>query len=173
MGIVKLLEHYKKVRDSEIEIQGDHDMAPPENHCGQIRTLNYDFFRPISPMLMDRFKFCGAWKNAYLGQDWLSIQEINKWKDNKILCEWLRLRQENSHQGEPLAEYPMENTAIFSINNDYPDEIYLIWDEGCTEPKIWHYFESDFYTFNNFERFLLYINGMIEDEDTVRSLIYS
>jgi len=172
MGIIELLKSYKKIRDAEVERFGEHVIEPPSESFEQIRTLEYDFFRPISPMLGKRFEFCSAWKNAYLNHDWLSNQEINNWKENKTFREWLKLRKENySYQGQPFMEYPMKNIAIFSIDPYEPEETYLVWDDGIIEPKIWHYFEADFYTFNNFERFLLYINNIIDDEDTIRTFI--
>jgi len=53
----------------------------------------------------------------------------------------------------------------------YPNEMYLVWDEDNVEPKVWMYFDADYYTFNSFERFLLHINGFIDDEDTVREYV--
>ncbi len=171
MSITDLLEEYKNKRDSEILSAGKHVIAPPEDVCEKIRTLDYNFFRPISPMLRERFEFCSVWRNAYLSQDWLSLQDINNWKSNKIICDWVDLRKDNSYPGEPLEDYPEKNIAIFSINSHEPEEIYLVWDEEAVEPKVWHYFGGNFYTFNSVERFFLYINGLIGDEDTVRQAI--
>lgn len=171
MKIINLLNEFKKKRDEDIEVSGDYTIAPPEMPCEKIRTLDYDFLRPISPMLKRRFEFCSSWRNAYLSQDWLSLQEINNWKSNQRLCEWVDLRKENSYPGEPLEDYPEKNIAIFSINPHEPEEVYLVWDNETAEPKIWHYFGADFYTFNSFERFLLYANGLIGDEDTYRQSV--
>jgi len=172
MNIIDLLEKYKKIRDSETDRFGGHSIGPPSDSCDKIRTLDYSFFMPLSPMLKKRFEFCSYWKDAYLSQDWLSIQEINDWKKNKKIRELIDLRKENyCYPGQPMADFPMKKIALFSINPYEPEEIYLVWEEINAEPKIWHYFGADFYTYNNFERFLLYINGLIEDDDTVRKHI--
>jgi len=172
MEITQLLISYKKIRDGEVDRFGEHHITPPDNHCKKIKTLDCDFYRPLSPMLTKRFEFCSHWKDAYLSQDWLSLQEINSWEENKKICELIALRKENSYKGDPLKDLPNKNIAIFSINPYEPEEIYLIWDDNNIEPKIWHHFSAEFFTFNNFGRFLLYINGLIEDEDTIRKTIW-
>jgi len=80
-----------------------------------------------------------------LGQDWLSLEEINNWKSNKTLVEWVNLRKENSFsENEPFIKYPLSNIAIFSIDPDFPNETYLVWDDdNPAEPKIWLYFDAE------------------------------
>lgn len=171
MDTLKLIESYKKKRDNETVTAGNHTITPPEKIHKKIRTLDYNFFREISPMLRERFEFCSKWENAYLSQDWLSLEEINNWKTNKTLCTWVDLRKENSYPGEPLEDHPAKNIAVYSINPHEPEEIYLIWSDDSLEPRVWHYVGADFYTYNSLERFLLYINGLIGDEDTIRDTI--
>jgi len=170
MNITELLEHYRQLRDQKNENQGEQSIEPPESCDETIQTLDTYVSRPISPLLKKRFEFCAAWKNAYLEQDWLSLREINNWESNKTIVEWVNLRKENSFsENEPFVKYPLKNIAVFSIDPDFPNETYLVWDDdNATEPKIWLYFDAEYYTFTNFERFLLYLNEKIGDEDTIR-----
>ena len=100
-----------------------------------------------------------------------SLDEINKWDKNSRIVEWIDLRRENSYPGEPLEDLQPRDISIFAINPHEPEEIYLTWDGDSEEPRLWHYFGAEFYTFNSFERFLLYINKIIGDEDTKRQTI--
>ena len=169
MEITNLLKNYQFIRDIENEKLGPHKIVNPELLEGKmIRTLDDNFYRPLSPMLKERFQFCSSWENSYLSQNWLSLSEIENWEKNNKIVQWVELRCENSYQGEPLEDFPRKNIAIFSYNPCEPEEIYLIWDDYNEEPRIWHYFGSDFYTFNSLERFFLFINGKIGDEDTIR-----
>jgi len=69
----------------------------------------------------------------------------------------------------PFSKHPFGNIAVFAIDPDYPNETYLVWDDdNATEPKIWFYFDAEYYIFTNFERFLLCLNEKIGDEDTIR-----
>ncbi|WP_428145563.1 hypothetical protein [Delftia acidovorans] len=171
MNVLDLLRKYKNIRDAEIPKLGPHRIEKSIPYSGGIMTFEPGFSRPISPMLKKRFEFCSTWENAYLSQKWLSIDEINNWENDEKINEWVNLRKENSYDGDPLEDYPMRNLAIFAINPYEPEEIYLVWDEGRLEPRVWHYVGAEFYRFNSFRRFLLYINGMMEDTDTVREVI--
>lgn len=168
MDITSLLKMYKNNLASEGSLNTDSFISPPEKFNDKILTLSDGVYKPLSKMLQERFDFCGEWKNAYLSQDWLSLSSINNWQNSKKILEWIELRKENSYPGDLLEDHPPENIAIFSINPYEPEEIYLFWGKDEEEPQIWHYFGADFYTFNNLERFLLYVNGIIGDEDTVR-----
>lgn len=170
MNVIDLLRKYKIKRDSEIQSLGPHKIEKPIPFTDKIMTLEPGFHRTLSPMLKKRFEFCSEWNNAYLSQKWMSIEEINNWTNNAKIKEWVNLRKDNSYNGEPLEDCPMKNIAIFSINPYEPEEIYLVWNEGKLEPRVWHYVGSEFYTFNSFRRFLLYINGMMEDVDTIREI---
>lgn len=172
MRIISLLEDYRKIRDSEVVNLGPHQINKSEPFpSGVIKTLDVNFDKPLSPMLRERFIFCSSWLNAYLSQDWLSLDEINKWDKNSRIVEWIDLRRENSYPGEPLEDLQPRDISIFAINPHEPEEIYLTWDGDSEEPRLWHYFGAEFYTFNSFERFLLYINKIIGDEDTKRQTI--
>jgi len=168
MNITGLLETYRKLRDSEVKEMGEHVIEPFELFGDTLRTLDYEVFRPISPMLKKRFEFCSSWSNAYLGYKWLSAKQIHHWKNDETLREWVGLRAKNSYEVDCFIKYPTKNIALFAYDPYYPNEMYLVWDEGNIEPKVWMYFDADYYTFNSFERFLLHINGFIGDEDTVR-----
>jgi len=171
MTITELLENYRKLRDSKVEDQGEHVIKPPEPFGDSLRTLDYNIVRPISPMLKERFEFCSSWDNAYLGYYWLSAKQINHWQNNQTAREWVDLRAENAYDVDCFTKYPAKNIALLAYDPYYPNEMYLVWDEGHIEPKVWMYFDADYYTFNSFERFLLHINGFINDEDTVREYI--
>ena len=172
MRIISLLEDYRKIRDSEVVDLGPHQINKSEPFpSGVIKTLDVNFDKPLSPMLRERFIFCSSWLNAYLSQDWLSLDEINKWDKNSRIVEWIDLRRENSYPGEPLEDLQPRDISIFAINPHEPEEIYLTWDGDSEEPRLWHYFGAEFYTFNSFERFLLYINKIIGDEKMPKILV--
>lgn len=168
MKILSLLEMHKKNMALKGFLNADSFIFPPEDVDNKISTLSSGTYRPLSQMLRERFDFCGEWKNAYLSQDWLPLSSINNWGGDKKISDWVNIRKENSYPGDLLEDHPPENVSIFSINPYEPEEIYLLWGKDGEEPQVWHYFGADFYTFNNLEKFLLYVNGIIGDEDTVR-----
>jgi hypothetical protein len=166
--IHNLLKRLKKENDDDLD-HGEQLISPPDTNQKKIKTLNNDVYRPLSPMLMARFNYCGKWTNANLEQDWLSISEIDAWEHNDRLKKWIDLRIENWDHCPP-ANTKKENCAIFGYNPYDPEETYLVWDDD-EEPKIWRFVGADYKVFNTIERFFMYLIGDLLTDDSIKQTI--
>ena len=106
----------------------------------------------LSPMLIDRFNFCGEWSDFYLSQNMLSLDDINKFPYDKKLNQWINLRKDNWDHVPPKS-IGDSMCSIFSFNPYEPEEIYLDWSEGIDEPVIRPCSQADYYRYNNLEEF--------------------
>lgn len=167
--VQELMKQYKQIRDIDKNYDNYPSVLypPSSNLDSKIYAIDGVTSYPLSPMLKERFLFCSKWDNAYLSQNFLSLDEINRFPYNQLLLNWIDLRKENWDDVPPNS-VGESRCSIFSFNPYEPEEIYLVWDDDNKEPKVWHYFGSDFYTFDSLERFLLFINEKIGDEDTIR-----
>lgn len=165
---VALLLERLKARNEEDKERGPQTIEPAESPADTIQTLSGEHQRPLSPMLMDRFRFCGTWNNAHLSQDWLSLSQINDWRANAKLVEWVDLSIENSFGPEPPGGVDSKDCAIFGYNPHEPEETYLVWHHDEVEPKVWSFFQGDYSVFSNFERYLEFILGERESDDSGR-----
>ncbi len=106
----------------------------------------------LSPMLVDKFIFCGKWDDFYLSQNMLSLEEINKFPYPEKLVKWIDLRKKNWDHVPPKKTGD-SMCSIFSFNPYEPEEIYLDWSDKKIEPSLWHCTQSDYYKYENVEDF--------------------
>lgn len=163
----QLLERLRSLNEGD-KSRAPQTIEPAEPPRDTILTLNDTFSRPLSPMLEQRFKFCGTWKNAHLSQDWLGLSQIRNWRKNAKLVEWVNLSIENSYGSEPPGGVDAKDCAIFGYNPNEPEETYLVWHQGEIEPKIWSFFQGDYGLFDNLERYLEFILGERTSDDSGR-----
>lgn len=115
-------------------------------------------------MLFKRFEFSGRWDDAFSLQTWLSLTEINNFKNNDYLVQLINLRVENWNHVPP-ASIGLSNTTIFGFDPYGTNETYLEWIDGKDEPRIWYYIDGDYHMFNNLENFLKYATGECKKDD--------
>lgn len=165
MSILDLLESLFQMNASDPE-HGPQQKKKPEIGRSQIRTLA-GTYKPLSPMLEERFLYAGAWENANLSQNWLSQSEIDDVESSDTIKRWIELRYENwSHC--PPSNFNSADVAIFGVNPFEPDETYLVWRSGQVEPEVWTFFGADYHMFTNLKRFFMYYTGILSTDDTVR-----
>lgn len=164
----ELLERARAITPGQPTLQ-EHRSTGTLGSDRTIMTLNPGIFRPLSPMLKARFEFCHAWKDAYLSQDWLGLQEIRNWPNNQNIVRRLELRQEN-WDFVPPASVPPENCAIYAVNPYELDETYLVWTDDAEEPQIWEFFGADYKMFTNLDRYLEFILGDRSSDDSIREM---
>jgi hypothetical protein len=165
--IFHLLEQLKALNAASPG-RGTQEIASPDTNIGPIATLEEGFLRKLSPMLEARFRFCGAWTNAHLSQDWLSLEQIRNWRQNRKLVEWVNLSKENSYDSEPPGGVEPKNCAIFGYNPHEPEETYLVWDDNEIEPKVWSFFQGDYGMFDSLQNYLEFIVGERSSDDSGR-----
>lgn len=161
----ELLRRMKQQNDEDPD-HGDQELLAPEP-LTSIATLAPGITRPLSPMLRARFKFCSSWRNAYLDQDWLSLEEIGVALANPSIKYSIDLRVENWDSMPPESVKP-EDCAIFGFNRYELEETYLVWEVGRDEPILWDYFGADYKMFNDLNRYLEYIVGERRVDDSGR-----
>lgn len=154
------------LRNANDPEHGDQEISEKEDNIHEIMMLDYSF-RKLSPMLKLRFEYASSWKNANLDQDWLSLKEISDIYNNDIAKEWISLRKENWSKTPPES-ISASHCTLFALNPYEPEEAYLVWVEGNIEPQVWRYFGADYKMFFNLERFLEYLVGEREKDDTGR-----
>jgi hypothetical protein len=111
-------------------------MRPAEPLPKKVPTLEGSG-RPLSPMLRARFMFGGRWKNAVLGQTWLSAGDMANVKKTAPSRREVALRRE-SWPRSPVAKLPLEQLSLFAVDADEGDATYLVWGKG-PEPKVVEY----------------------------------
>lgn len=161
-----LLENlwFRNKADTE---HGDQELLPAEPARAGLKTLSGKN-RTLSPMLKERFDFCGKWINANLDQNWLSVSEIDDIGGNSIAQKWILLRIDNWHHCPP-ANVSKDDVALFGFNPHEPEETYIVWRDGRLEPEVWRFFGSDYKKFSNINRFLEYLLGdrLIDDSGRI------
>ncbi len=78
--------------------------------------LDQKTMRPLSPMLAERFRFCGEWRHAHLSKTWLSLEQINNWSSNPTLKRWIDLSIENTYENEPPGGVSHELCAVYGFD---------------------------------------------------------
>lgn len=153
------------------ELKDDSIIHPKEDHKNKIPTLKIGVYREISPMLLERFNFLGAWEDSTHG-DWLSISEMEVlWlDDDKILNERIKeiknnlLSISNNWENDATAIFKNSRLSVFAASAYTNERIYLIWLDEIIEPEIWVYDTNGFSRFRDLELYLdSYINDDVEN----------
>lgn len=163
-NVLALSRRMKDLNDADSSRE-EHRVLPPETPATHIATLDGRLTRPLSSMLQARFDFAGAWKDARLSQNWLSLAEIKGAKDDPQIAESIAIRTENNYGDEPPGGVAAECCAIFAHNPYELDETYLVWHGDNEEPVVWEYFGGDVSYFVNLESYLSYIVGDKDVDD--------
>jgi hypothetical protein len=160
-----LLERLRLRNEGDAD-HGDQELLPADPASDELKTLSGKS-RRLSPMLKERFEFCGRWNNANLDQDWLSTSDIDDIGNDATAQEWIALRIENWDHCPP-ANVSKDDVAIFGFNPYEPEETYVVWREGHIEPEIWRFFGADYKVFSDLTRFLEYLLGDRPVDDSGR-----
>lgn len=160
-----LLERLRLRNEADPD-HGDQELQPANLESLELMTLSGKS-RRLSPMLMERFKFCGRWSNANLDQDWLSICDAANIDGDVTAQEWIALRTENWDHCPP-ANVSKNDVAMFGFNPYEPEETYLVWRGEQSEPEVWRFSGLDYKIFDNLNRFLEYLLGDRTADDSGR-----
>ncbi|WP_369944415.1 hypothetical protein [Xanthomonas medicagonis] len=160
-----LLERLRLRNEADAD-HGDQELQPANLESLELMTLSGKI-RQLSPMLMERFKFCGRWNNANLDQDWLSVSDAANIGGDATAQEWIALRIENWDHCPP-ANVSKDDVALFGFNPYEPEETYVVWRTGQAEPEVWRFFGADYKNFRNLNRFLEYLVGDRTVDDSGR-----
>lgn len=163
-NVLALLRRMKALNDADPSRE-EHDVLPPDKPATHITTLDGQTIRPLSPMLQARFDFAGAWRDARLSQNWLSLAEIGAANNDPQIAESIAIRTENSYGEEPPGGVAPDSCAIFAHNPHELDETYLVWHGDSEEPVIWEYFGGDVSYFVHLESYLSHIVGDTDVDD--------
>lgn len=163
-----LLERLRLRNEADPD-HGSQELQLADLESAELKTLSGKS-RLLSPMLVERFRFCSRWNNANLDQDWLSISDIAGISDDATAQEWIKLRIQNWDHCPP-ANVSQDDVALFGFNPYEPEETYVVWRNGRIEPEVWRFFGADFKVFNDFNRFLEYLLGdrFVDDSGRVQS----
>ena len=109
----------------------------------QVPTLAEGVFRPISPMLRERFAAFGRWRIATHGH-WLSISDMAAlWgmPSNPLLQEIREMRDagESGWPNDASALFRPDRLSLFAGSDVSNEKIYLLWLDCAAEPELWVY----------------------------------
>jgi hypothetical protein len=155
-----------RMRNEADPDHGHQELQPADVASHELKTLSGQN-RRLSPMLIERFRFCGRWTNANLDQDWLGISDIDNIGNNATAQEWIALRTENWDHCPP-ANVSKDDVALFGFNPYEPEETYVVWRAGRVEPEVWRFFGADYKFFQDLNRFLEYLVGDRSADDSGR-----
>jgi hypothetical protein len=112
---------------------------PPEPIGRGIPLLEKGEYRDATPQLQERFSSAGRVEDAWAGQAWLGLSDMEAaWSDPGIL-EQVRNRQDN-WEGSAPAAVPWDRLTLFGVNREEFEETYLVWPESrSAEPEVWVY----------------------------------
>jgi hypothetical protein len=131
----------------------------------KIPTLKQSYYRPISPMLKERYAFLSYWRNATHG-DWLSTDEMELlWLNNSTpyinqLKHQLKAFSENwiNDASSLFKDYRI---SVFAIEENGNEHIYLIWFDDIEEPELWVYDSNGMARYKNIKD---YLDAYLSDE---------
>ncbi|MEM7477843.1 MAG: hypothetical protein AAF483_22890 [Planctomycetota bacterium] len=116
-------------------------------------TLEQGTRRLISPMLKERFAFCGRWRR--FGEIWLSAEQMETVCRNRQFKRNFRIQKEEWENSAP-AIIPPNRLTVYSVSShDDGDYTYLVWPERQNgEPQLWRYQSQSETQFKNLQEFL-------------------
>jgi hypothetical protein len=138
-------ENSRKTRDMLAQ-----KIEPPEPTPKKIPTLDGGG-RRVTPMLAARFAFAGRWRNAILGQTWLSASDMSRVQQRRPWRQEVELRREN-YTSSPVSKLPLDRLSLFAIGKE-GDATYLIWDR-TGEPSLRQFSGSSEDRFSNLVAYL-------------------
>lgn len=157
-SILALLEALRARRESdEYASEFPQKIRPASPITKGIPTLKRGVHRRPTPMIRQRFEFCGAWKGAFIGLEWLSVSGMRSALRNKEIMHQIRGRRDYC-EGSAPAIYDWDSLSLFAVDRLDKDEIYLVWDEDeRKEPKVVWYFAQSESEFANLKEYLEYL----------------
>lgn len=131
-------------------------ISPAESMHRGVPTLAPGKYQPLTPMLAERFRFCGDWQNAFIGMTWPGIAALERAAKSRKVRYEVRTRREY-WEGSAPALFPDERLSLLGFDLVEGDAIYLIWN-GKREPSVAWYasqHEQTFRSLNGLLRFLV------------------
>ncbi len=162
--LLEALKEYNIRRDRQTredhgnEIADELSQAIQHPCCfeGRIPTLEHGIYRSSTPMLTARFEYAGSWVNAYLGQTFLGIPEMEQVWENAEIIKKIQDRQIYWDKSAPSL-VPWERLSLFGLEYKQSEEIYLLWDcDDSIEPCVYSYAGNYEERFPNLADFILY-----------------
>lgn len=140
---MKITRYIKEIIN-ELSEDEDVEYGPGSDSIVQIPTLEPQFYRPISPMLKERFKLVSYFLESTHG-DWLSCKEMENLWSERIESERLQgiktnlqahLSAWDNNAGSVFSKHRLTLFAGSAYSNEH---IYLLWLDHQEEPQVWVY----------------------------------
>ena len=157
-----------RVWNSTLAMAPDND--PPDFSGGKtihtVPTLDPTVSRPVTPMLHDRFRYCGGWRHATHG-DWLSIEEMQTVALGSSTDQ--RMKEIVEQQRGCAVDWMNDAGGLFLpsrlsyfAGQDYSYErVYLLWPDDIVEPEVWAYDANGLARFRDLNAYLW---GYLQDD---------
>lgn len=109
-----------------------------------VPTLDPSVRRPVTPMLRERFRFCGGWRLATHG-DWLGIAEMELVASGDLTEP--RISEIIAYKDAAALDWPndacglfrADRVSLFAGSDLTYTRAYLLWFDGASEPEVWAY----------------------------------
>ena len=132
-------------------------LSPAESARRGVPTLAPGKYQPLTPMIAERFRFCGDWHNAFIGMIWPGVSALERAARSRKVKEEVRTRRKY-WEGSAPAMYPDEKLALLGFDLVDGSAIYLVWT-GNQEPSVAWYEAQHEDTFRNLNGLLRYLVG--------------
>ena len=132
----------------------------------EVPTLDPDVRRPVSPMLRERFLFCGAWELATHG-DWLSVDEMiliaNNDTDDPRIAEIIVYKDSAALDwpNDAGGLFRPDRLSLFAGSDVTYERVYLLWVDDAVEPEVWVYDTNGNARYRDLEQ---YLNAYLSDD---------
>lgn len=110
----------------------------------EVPTLDPSVCRPVSPMLHERFLFCGRWELATHG-DWLNVDEMSAIANNDSsdarIAELIDGKNAAALEwaNDAGALFRADRLSLFAASCTSYERVYLLWLDETIEPELWVY----------------------------------
>jgi hypothetical protein len=143
---------------AEIEEELKIKLAKPEAGAHNLPTFDPKVTRPISPMLLARFRFAGAIYDS--GEKWLDVKDMRKAVTNAKVLKHFNSRKEYWENSAP-SRFATSQLSLFAIEPGAEEnQTYLVWpSEKTIEPEIHRYVDHSEHIFKDLNAFLKWASG--------------
>lgn len=133
----------------------------------EVPTLDPNVRRHASPMLYERFLFCGKWEMATHG-DWLSITEMTAIAENDLsdpriaeIADGVRASALD-WANDAAGLFRPDRLSLFAASDTTYERVYLVWFDEVEEPELWVYDANGEGRYGDLDEYLeTYMSGQL------------
>lgn len=143
------------------ELKGDSIIEIPSRIPVKIPTLEKNFYRNITPQLLEIYKRISYWEDSTHG-DWIAIETMELfWEktNNPLVC---NVKSAMENWDNDIANLFQERRiSVFAGSEFTYERVYLVWFDSVVEPEVWVY---DVNGESRYKDLITYLKCYLEDD---------